>query len=737
MPTYKPSCSVRSYALLTTALVAASAVAADSTQQLSAEGVIDTVEVWALLPPRLEHAPGAAGVLTAEDIAALRPYTLHDAFDFIAGVRTLDDDAFGRRSGIGVRGSPSRRSRNVLLLEDGTPINASTYLDSSAHYTPPMERLERIEVLKANGQIPYGPLNNHGIINFRNKRPTATPQTTVELAAGNHSASKQHVMHQRTDGSIGTVLSYTRFEADGAFDVEDTKYQDYFVSFDWDINEKHDLRLSASYLRERSHYDESNLTPQEFALAPRTKRGRFGQEFNTIAVDHLKGDVTHNYRINAQLSMSTRVFATDLDRPRFTVDPGEYEFGALPQLILDDGDGAFVPGVNGNGQMISRDRHYRNQGIENRMQLQGVTAFGVDHTFEWGLRYEQHRFTDRRTVGGVGEVLSERYRGTLTRDEQYRAYASSLFVQDTMRVGDWTFIPGLRAERYTQRKQRVFPTVQAREEHDESILLPGITVLYGGFEDAQVFASVQRGYTPATARGSEFPLVPERGTNSQVGVRANLGQGLSLEVAGFYNRLSNTLVQLPFIDPNTFASVVINAEDSTAYGADVSLQLDSELGSGWRWFGALAYNYTNAKFTDGVSDGNRVPEVPLHSGSFTVGLGHAAGWQLSATLTHEGRFFTDPANHRAPILANEDGEPLGVGDVIDLREPIVLGQVGSRTLLSARASYALPNLPATVWVQGRNLTNKEYIADYQNGLRPGMERSVIAGVSMRFGGGQR
>ena len=95
--------------------------------------VLQPLEVRALLVDDLADTPGAASVVTDEDIEAYRPQTLHDALDFVSGVRTIDDDALGRRSGIGIRGAPPRRSRKTLLLEDGTPISASKYLDPRAH----------------------------------------------------------------------------------------------------------------------------------------------------------------------------------------------------------------------------------------------------------------------------------------------------------------------------------------------------------------------------------------------------------------------------------------------------------------------------------------------------------------------------------------------------------------------------------------------------------------------------
>lgn len=722
------------------AAAVSTAIAQDAREVRGEPQTLTAVEVWGVVPPAAESAPAAVSVLTGEELTTLRPYTLHDALKFIPGVRTLDDDILGRRSGIGVRGAPSRRSRQALLLEDGTPINAATYLDASTHYTPPTERLERIEVIKANGQVKNGPLNNHGIINFRNIRGTEVPRTRLDASFGNQETSRQHLSHQRTDGDLASAFSYTRLKADGTFDVEDTHYQDFYANADWQVSQRHELSASALYFRERSHYDESNLTPQEYAVAPRTKRGRFGQEYNTIAVDYTKFDLMHRFAPNEAFSNSTRVFHTNLDRPRFTVDPGEYVVGDLPDLVLDDGDGAFVPGVGGNGQMISRDRHYRNFGLENRSSLLLDGSGGTSHRLEWGVRAERQVFDDRRTEGEVGQVLTPGNRGELTRDEAYRSWAASAFVQDQITAGDWTFVPGLRAERYTQSRQRVFPTVNPQEKEKRSVLLPGISVLYDGFDGAQLFGSVERGYTPAIARGSSFPLRPEIGINSQLGVRAQPAAGFSVDAAVFYNRLRNTLVQLPYIDPDSFASVYVNEADSRAVGVDLGARLDSSAftGSALNLFAAVAWNYTNAKFTRGDTRGNRVPEIPLHFGSLTLGMEHRAGWHASLTLSHEGRFHTDPANTRGPMLVGEDCiedaecDPLGAGDAIDLREPIVLGAVPSRTLLSARLSYRIRDTGATLWVQGRNLTDKQYVADFQNGMRPGAPRTLVAGVTMVF-----
>jgi len=720
-------------ALLATLLAPAAALAQDE--------ALPMILVREIMPVNPDTTPGATARLSAEQIESWRPYTLHDALRFMPGLRTIDDDVLGRRSAIGVRGAPARRSRKTLVLEDGTPINLSAYLDPSTHYTPPMERLESVDVLKGAGHVLHGPLNNHGIVNFRNKRATDTPQTDIEVAVGNLDTFKRHIMHRRTDGDLGLVLSYTGANADGSFDVEGFRYDDFYGSAEWTPGDKHVLNASFTYFRERSNYDESNLTPQEYAVAPRRKLGRFGQEYNTFALDYMKFDLSHDWQIDDALSLSTRFFATDADRPRFTVEPDEIDVDALPEIELEDPDREFVPGVQ--GEMISRDRQYRTYGLETRTQYELGISGGWQHTLQAGLRFERHFLDDMRHGGQPGEVLTESHRGELTRDEAYQATALSGFMQDAMQRGDWLLTLGARIEEYNVNKVRqILPADPgphgAREEDSQFLFLPSISMLYDGFgDDTQVFANVARGYTPAFARTAEsFPLHPETGINSQVGLRTAAPGNIALEAAVFYNRIHDTIVQLPFSVNDM--NIYLNSADSRSYGADLGARWDSEeiANSGLRLYSQVAWNYTRAEFTEDYQgtriDGNRVPEVPLQAGSLTFGMTFNTGWEASLTASHSGSFFTDPINTRTLTLADEDREPVQAGDELEIREPAVLGQVPSNTLYSASLRYTPYGSDWSLWLQGRNLTDKLYITDLENGIRPGAERTLTAGVKLRF-----
>jgi Fe(3+) dicitrate transport protein len=110
----------------------------------------------------------------------------------------------------------------------------------------------------------------------------------------------------------------------------------------------------------------------------------------------------------------------------------------------------------------------------------------------------------------------------------------------------------------------------------------------------------------------------------------------------------------------------------------------------------------------------------------------SGGLQFSVTASHSGAFFTDPLNTRALTLADEDREPVGPGDELEIREPAVLGRVPGYTLYSASLNFSPPGSRYTLWLQGRNLADKLYITDLENGIRPGAERTLTAGMNLRF-----
>ena len=131
--------------------------------------VTEAVTVKGILPSNLEAVPGSFNVVDEKALEERQPFSMEEALNNVPGVNVVGESAYGLGINIGVRGMDPRRTARTLLMEDGMPLFLSPYGDPSAHYTTPLERSQRIEVVKGSGQVLYGPQTVGGMINFVTK----------------------------------------------------------------------------------------------------------------------------------------------------------------------------------------------------------------------------------------------------------------------------------------------------------------------------------------------------------------------------------------------------------------------------------------------------------------------------------------------------------------------------------------------------------------------------------------
>jgi Fe(3+) dicitrate transport protein len=115
------------------------------------------ITVSGILPEKLEAVPGSFSVIDKEELQTKRPFSIQEALVDVPGINIVGEDALGLGLNIGIRGMDPRRTARTLLMEDCVPLFLAPYGDPSAHYSTPLDRVERIEVVKGSGQILYGP----------------------------------------------------------------------------------------------------------------------------------------------------------------------------------------------------------------------------------------------------------------------------------------------------------------------------------------------------------------------------------------------------------------------------------------------------------------------------------------------------------------------------------------------------------------------------------------------------
>ncbi|MCC7250537.1 TonB-dependent receptor [Hyphomicrobium sp.] len=663
-------------------------------------GPLSPINARTTLPEDLQNYTGAGTRVTTEQLDERRPLNNHEALVRVPGVVTIDDDGAARHSGIGIRGSAPRRSRKVLVMEDGQPINFATYLDSSTHYTPPTERIESIEVMRG-AILNYGPLNNHGVVNFRNLSPFGANETVIKAGIGYTEGSDKdinnmrHVHTRQNIGNVGIVASYSGMDAGGAWDVEELGYNDFYGAIGF-RGTNQDLTISGGFFRQRDKYDEQNFedgSVADFFANGRNKAGiddDIGDLFklSTYNGDHYRFQVAHNLYIDSNTTLSTRVYGADHERARFYVDE------------VDDVTGDFL--------MEGRDRRYRNYGVDSRIEFANLPLFGgMTHDVQAGVRYEEQEFRNRNRAGGTNEILTFGNRGSIASQADLDAEAFAAFVQTAIHVTPaLTVVPGLRFESYDL-------TLRGEGDSSHDHALPGISFAWEALPLTTVYGGYYRGLTPHNVRDAEvFPLDEEIGDNFQIGVRSTALRGFTFDAAYFHSRIENYQFKESFTVPPFNLNVFTSLDEVQVDGFEIGARLDSRpiTGSPWNFFGEAIYTFADAEIKKGVNEleesvaGNQAPESIKHFATLTLGLQYRELWDASITATHKGAYFT-----------NEDNDE----------------EVPSQWLLSARGNLNVTD-NLTLWATGYNLTDEFYIAGIEDGLKPGVGRTVMGGFTYKF-----
>ncbi|MEX0635232.1 MAG: TonB-dependent receptor plug domain-containing protein, partial [Ferruginibacter sp.] len=114
----------------------------------------------------LTRVPGSVAVINQTMINKILPQSGNDVVRKIPGLNIVDEEGAGLRINIGIRGLDPDRSRNILLLEDGIPVALNPYGEPEMYFTPVIDKVKTVEVLKGSGQILFGPQTIGGVVNF-------------------------------------------------------------------------------------------------------------------------------------------------------------------------------------------------------------------------------------------------------------------------------------------------------------------------------------------------------------------------------------------------------------------------------------------------------------------------------------------------------------------------------------------------------------------------------------------
>ncbi len=677
-------------------------------------------------PGNLPDLASTATVIDQQELQTSRVFTTNEALRKVPGVFARDEEGFGLRPNIGIRGLNPSRSTKVLLLEDGIPLSYAPYGDNASYYHPPVDRFARIEVLKGAEQLRFGPQTAGGVINYITPVPTGGKEGMVSLTVGNQS----YVDAQVSLGRGPLLLDYIRKQGDGSRDNVHTTINDLNLKAVLDLGSGEAVTLRANVYTEDSQVTYTGLTLAEYE--------NFGAEYNPFGNDKFNSEriglsATHELPLGANAFVLINVYGAYFNRDWWRQSSSTTDTQCNPLTVYTPVTTSFqadrLAGIEVDPDRCASDqgrlRTYYTYGIEPRLFLEHRT-FGIQNQLEMAVR-AHYESQDRRQENGTSP---DDRSGTVVEDNDRYVHAYSAFLQNRFVLGRWSVTPMMRVEHILY--DRTNNLTGASGNDTLTKWLPGLGVTYAVSRDTMVYADVHRGFSPPRTEdlisntGAVSAEVPDDwAMEYEIGLRTAPRPGVTLQAAVFRNDFDQQVVVGSVAGNNLPLSVGSALYEGLEAGGQLDfaplfgLKPDVYLRFAYQWLPTARITGQFEPVSPSATpfpntDGNRLPYAPKNL--LTVGLGYKSSGGLSSEIeaVYTGEQYTDFANTRAATANGQAG-------IID-----------GYTIVNFAVNYAIRNTGWTTFFTIKNVFDKEYIADRTRGILPGTPRLVQGGVEYRF-----
>ncbi len=589
--------------------------------------------------------------------------TMRQVLAKVPGIHIWESDPSGIQIGIAARGLSPNRSWEFNIRQNGYDIAADPFGYPEAYYNPQMQAVQRIEVVRGQGSLQYGPQFG-GLVNYI-------------LRNGSEVSKKFEFETQQTIGSNGLFNSYN------AIGGKTAKWH-YYSFFDhrngngWRQNSRYytnagfatvtyyftpKLSLSAEVMHSQIRSQQAGgLTDAQLKEnAQQSFRSR-----NWFDITWITPALIFNYQLNEKTRWNTKLFATIGDRN---------SVGFLQSITTADSINATT--LRYNNRVLNIDE-YRNYGMESRF-ITDYKIGKIDNTISGGIRLytgTTHRRADGKGTTGVGYDMT--VIGSYPRDVEFKSTNAAAFAENVFRIGKkLLIIPGIRYEwlkgeasgrnGYTNTGTEI---LLQNIKRSRKFLLAGVGAEYHVSKATELYANISQAYRPIQFANLQAPpttdvvdndLKDAKGYNIDLGYRGKVKDFLQFDVSGFYLQYNNRIGTITVTGTPSYR-LITNVGNSTSKGFEgyaefnAASLLDKKKNTDLIIFGS--YGYTDAVYggdhKDAATKGKKVENAPQHifRGGLTAGY---KAFLITAQISHVGKTFSDANNTSTPTANGNNG----------------------------------------------------------------------------------
>jgi Fe(3+) dicitrate transport protein len=674
------------------------------------------------------HKSGTELVLKSSDLQRFEVVDPNTQLQGQPGVFTQQEDGWGLRLNIGIRGTGVLRSSRITLMEDGVLTAPAPYSAPAAYYSPVLWKYDQIEILKGSAALIAGPQSTGGAINFVLPSPSNKDYYRIKLSGGSFGMLSQSLQGQSTLSKKAQLIYGFQNRSAGGFATIGDERTGGFSLFDGyikyiqhlDANDRHHLSVYVGGTRERSAQTYLGTSFEDATAAPSMRY--FASIRDSMMMD--RNMVKVGYTYNSKKGwFRADMYRQFVHRNWYKLDKIDAGSGATSiASILENTSGYASEFLALQGLMSdtaaailkANNRYYINTGIQLRgqwtqrfeqtylkheagLRIHRDEADRFQHSDAYGMYDGEYWMTQPGEAGGAGNRIDY-------------ASAQSGYYRTTLNQRGFDIQAGVRIENILAGRtdfgsndpDRLGTALNERQNGTLSIL-PGASI------SKQIglwktYAGVHRGMTPG---GSKEGVLPETSTTLEFGANHSTRP---LSIAMYHSAYDRLLGSDAASSGGSGTGELYNGGAATIAG----LELEAG-GSRGKFQYALSGSYTSAVFNEAfksefegwgdVEAGDILPYIPALQG--TIKLGYS--------LEKTGLFTQATA-----LSARKSAASL---EEYDLPASVVVNG-GIEHLFSEKIQLK---------IAAQNLTNTRHIvAARPAGFRTFAPRMIVVGINLNL-----
>jgi Fe(3+) dicitrate transport protein len=687
---------------------------------------------------------GSASYISTEDLQKLNYTDINRVLRSVNGVNVYEEDGYGLRPNISLRGTSPDRSAKITLMEDNVLIAPAPYSAPAAYYIPSVGRMSAVEILKGSSQIQYGPFTTGGTINFVSAPIPSKFSGSILSDYGSFNTARTVANIGIANEQFGAVVQYLNYNSDGFKDLPNganTGFDknDFMAKFKVQSKSTskiyNSLEFKMVYADEDANETYLGLTQDDFNRSPFMRYS--GSEKDNITSKNNQFSITHTLKTSNYFSITTTAYRNKFARNWYKLN--DVRFGGTTYAIADILDDPttnalafdYITGAQNSPENALRvranNREYLAKGIQTKLDFHYLTG-NVYHDLEVGIRYHEDsedRFQWNDTYAMLNGAMVLNTAGIPGTQDNRIAYAEAVAAHALYKIkyNNLTITPGIRFETIDLRNEnfgtsdvnRTGADLVERDNHLK-IWLPGVGANYKLHNNLSFFGGVHKGFAPPTnTPGTEA----EKSVNYELGSRFSYKK-LSGEIVAYFNDYSNLLGSDLAASGGTGTLDQFNAGEANVSGIELLLnyQILKEDGK-FKLPVSFGYTLTDTEFVnDFASDegiwgeiekGDEIPYISKHQFNASVALEHAK-FELVLAARYNGEFRT---------IAGKGAIPSEFS-------------VPNNTVVDFASKYKF-NKHLSLTGNINNLFDTTYLVSrVPAGLRPGMPFSASVGIAAQF-----